>query len=248
MLVCILATALFASGCRMAVPATVAPIPTRFLPFAAGTRTDTLVVFLPGRGGSQHDFERQGLLRILRETGVRADVIAVDAHLGYYYNGTIIPCLMADVINPARKRGYRRIVLAGISLGGLGALLCQRDEPGAADALVLLSPYLGENPALFHAIAAAGGPAAWAAGRPLRSGEVDEQIWTFLGRDAATLPPTWLFFGRSDRFAAGQRLLAPLLPPGHVVEIAGAHDWRTWRSLWRRVCVQPGIFSAVTRE
>ena len=73
----------------------------------------------------------------LRESGARVDSIAVDAHLGYYFQRTVIARLQADVLQPARQQGYRRIVLVGVSLGGLGALLCERDLPGSVDALVL---------------------------------------------------------------------------------------------------------------
>ena len=45
-----------------------------------------------------------------------------DIHLSYYITRTAIQRLREDVILPARASGYKRISLAGISLGGLGAL------------------------------------------------------------------------------------------------------------------------------
>jgi pimeloyl-ACP methyl ester carboxylesterase len=204
----------------------------------------TLIVFLPGRGGSMQDFVRNNFLAILHEAGVTADSITVDAHLGYYYKRTVVERLWTDVLQPARQQGYRRIVLVGISLGGVGALLCEREHPGAVDALVLLSPYLGDNDPFFKQIADAGGPARWAAGRDLYSSGVEEQLWTFLGKRSANLPPTWLLFGRRDSLAQGHRLLATLLPAARVSTIDGAHDWPTWRALWHGVCFDSDLFLA----
>jgi len=230
------------TGCSLFLPATPTPIPTRATRISATERTGTLVVFLRGIRGSIADFEKEGLLAALRETGVRADTVVVDAHLGYYYKRTAIERLRADVLQPARQQGYRRIVLVGVSLGGLGALLCERDHPGSVDALVLLGPYLGSKAGLFDRIDQAGGPAAWAAGRDPRAGGVEEQIWIFLGTRLAALPPTWLLTGRGDTYARGHRLLGGMLPAARVATIAGAHDWATWRALWREACADPDLF------
>jgi len=213
------------------------PIPTRADRLSTGeTAADTLVVFLPGRGGSMNDFEQQGFIEIMRAAGVRVDTVAVDAHLGYYFNRTVTERLQADVILPARAKGYRRIVLVGVSLGGVGALLHERDYPGFVDGIVVLAPYLGRKGKLFDQIRAAGGPVAWAAGRDLKAGEVEEQLWTFLGQRVQTLPPTWLFYGRNDDLASGHQLFASLLPPLRVKSTEGAHDWPTWRTLWTAAC------------
>jgi pimeloyl-ACP methyl ester carboxylesterase len=230
------------TGCTVFMRNTPTPIPSQTERISATTSASTLVVFLPGRGGSMSDFARNGFLATLHEAGVNADTLAVDAHLGYYIKRTVIERLWADVLQPARQQGYRRIVLVGVSLGGVGALLCERDHPGAVDALVLLSPYLGDKDQFFKRIAAAGGPAAWAVGRDLHAGEVEEQLWTFLGARSTALPPTWLLFGQSDSLGRGHRLLATLLPTARVVSIAGAHDWPTWRTLWRAVCFNSELF------
>ncbi len=232
------------TGCSLLTRDTPTPIPTLARPLSASGRTSTLIVWLPGRGNTLADFDREGLGATLREAGVAADVIVVDAHLGYYFQRTVIERLRADVLVPARQQGYRRIVLAGISLGGLGALLNERDNPGAVDALVLLSPNLGDDDKLFDRIAAAGGPAVWAAGRDLQAGSVYEQLWTFLGTRSSALPPTWLFTGRSDSFGRGHRLFASLLPAARVTTIDGAHDWPTWHALWREVCFHSAVFEA----
>ena len=145
---------------------------------------------------------------------------------------------------PARQQGYRRIVLGGVSLGGLGARLCARDTPASVDALVLLAPSLGRKDRLFDQIDAAGGPAAWAAGRDPSAGAIEEQIWAFLGTKTPSLPPTWLLSGRADPYARAHRLLAGLLPAERVATIDGGHDWPVWRALWRDVCFNTDLFQA----
>ena len=235
------------TGCSLFMGETPTPIPTLASPLAAHGRADTLVVFLRGRGGSIADFEKEGLLPALREAGVKADTIVVDAHMGYYFKRTAIIRLQADVLVPARQRGYRRIVLVGVSLGGLGALLNERDNPGSVDALVLLAPYLGEKDRFFDGIDRAGGPAAWAAGRDPQAGSIEEQIWTFLGTKSAALPPTWLLSGRADSYARGHRLFATLLPATRVATKPGGHDWPVWRALWRDVCFHSDLFQAERR-
>ncbi|MEO7702574.1 MAG: alpha/beta fold hydrolase [Opitutus sp.] len=239
--------ALLASGCSLFLRSTPTPIPTQTSRADQTTRAETLVVFLPGRGGRMGDFERNGFLSTMRAAGVRADAVIVDAHLGYYLKRTVIDRLAADVLEPARAQGYRRIVAVGISLGGLGALLTERERPHALDAIVLLAPYLGDDRKLLASIRAAGGPQAWAAHRDLRAGEVDEQIWTFLGTHLQQLPPTWLLSGRSDRLAEGQRMLAEILPPDRVRFVEGTHSWTAWRVLWREVCESSPVFAAERR-
>jgi len=231
------------TGCSLFLRDTPAPIPTRTLLLSAPARTSTLVVFMPGRWGELADMEREGMIDALREAGVQADAVVVDAHLGYYFNRKVVERLRADVLLPARQQGYRRIVLVGMSLGGLGSLLCERDYPGSVDALVLLAPYLGAKDSLFDGIAAAGGPAAWARDRDPLAGGIEEQIWTFLGTKSSALPPTWLLSGTEDPYVRGHRVFATLLPAGHVTTIPGAHDWPVWRALWRDVCFHSDVFA-----
>lgn len=235
---------LLAGGCNLFLRATPTPLPTQTTRMSDAAPRETLVVFLPGRGGSMNDFRDEGLLKIMTDAGVRADVVSVDAHLGYYYRRTVIDRLKADVVVPARAQGYRRIVLVGLSLGGLGALLTERDQPGSADALVLLAPYLGDKAALFAQIESAGGPAAWSKANPPRPGVIEEELWGYIGARHANLPPTWLLYGRQDSLAPGHRLFATLLPDDHVIAIDGDHDWKTWRSLWKTVCERSELFTA----
>ena len=48
-------------------------------------------------------------------------------------------------------------------------------------------------------------------------------------------PALYLGYGQADRFAAGHRMLAELLPPAHVAVVPGGHDWQSWAVLWRQL-------------
>ena len=84
-----------------------------------------LLVMLPGARDTPQDLVRHGFVRAVRERGLPVDVIAADAHTDYYIEQQVIERLAADIVTPARARGYSRIWLMGISLGGL-----DRWQPG----------------------------------------------------------------------------------------------------------------------
>src|SRR5690606_25855330 len=105
---------------------------------------------------------------------------------------------------------------------------------------VTLAPYLGRRP-LGAEIHKAGGLRSWKApDGPPPDEEVDRKLWPWLQQYAAPmrapgLPPLYLGFGLSDRFAANHRLLAEALPPGHVFTTEGGHDWPQWSCLWHQM-------------
>lgn len=215
----------------------------------AGVAGGDLVVFLPGRGDRAEDFEDRGLLGAARAAGLEADVLAVDAHLAYYYKRVITERLWEDVVLPARARGYRRLWVVGISLGGLGAITLAQEHPDAVAGLFVLAPYLGE-PELTREIEAAGGLARWD-GAP--SERDFRGVWGFLRGYAAgeTRPPLWLAYGESDRYAYGHRLLATALPRERVMVTSGGHDWKAWEHLWREFLARgafPGTIHAGARS
>ncbi|QEL65522.1 hypothetical protein OTERR_20460 [Oryzomicrobium terrae] len=203
----------------------------------SGQGADTLVVLLPGAYGTPADFIREGFVAAVRQRSLALDVALADAHLGLYGDGSVFAQIHDGLIQPARQRGYRTIWLAGISLGGLASLTyaSRHQGNGAPDGVMVLAPYLG-NRAITGAIAAAGGLANWTppALTPADVGYEECQAWSWLRtrQSMATPLPVHLGYGDADRFIAGQRLMAGVLPADDVVTLPGGHDWPTWRTLW----------------
>ena len=213
---------------------------THFKPAHSDTRSDTLLVFLPGAYLSPDEFEREGFVSAVRERDLAADVLLVDANVAYYYDQTFIERLNEDVLAPQRARGYRTIWLVGISIGGFGALIHELARPGMVDGIVALAPYLGRRP-IGAEIHKAGGLRSWKAPEgPPPDDEVDRKLWPWLQqyadvKPAEKLPPLYLGYGLADRFASNHRLLAEALPEDRVFTTEGGHDWPQWSRLWRRV-------------
>lgn len=227
-----------AAGCLFFAP-TPTPIRTLRAPAVSGART--LMVLLPGRGSAPEDFQREGFLQIIAEAGLTADVVAVDAHLGYYRNRSVVERIQKDVILPARAAGYDRIVLVGISMGGLGAVLYAQQQPQDIAAVILIAPFLGDKPVLSD-IATAGGLARWTP----QTVETDYQrvLWKWLrgyAEPREARPPLYLGFGTEDRFLQSHHLLAAALPPSQVFSAPGGHTWAPWRDVFRRMLAAGAI-------
>jgi pimeloyl-ACP methyl ester carboxylesterase len=217
-------------------PPTTVPIGTVDFRQPGVKRQQTLLVFLPGIRDKAFVFVDEGFVAALRENGIKADAIGVEAHLGYYLNKQLLLRLKNDVISPARELGYRQIWLVGISLGGLGALWYDIENPGDVAGIVVLSPYLGE-PEVVGEVMRAGGLRAW---RPGLNGAPDDQHKIWQGLKAYELREknvqrVYLGYGESDKFATADGLLAAVLPPGQVFTTEGGHYWLTWKTLWQRV-------------
>lgn len=214
------------------------PMPT--VDYPAGEGADTLVVLLPGRLNKPGDFASRGLLAIVRRARPDADVVAVDAHLGYYRAGVIRERLWQDVLEPA-TRDYEEVWLVGVSLGGIGALAMTATHGEAFAGVVVLAPYLGPD-GLIRDIEAAGGPEDW---RATDREDPIEGTWIyFRDRDpAAASPPVYLGFGTEDRRAEHHRLFAGLLPDRRVAELPGGHRWPVWVDLLEQL-VEGGALGA----
>jgi len=213
------------------------PTPIRTVRAQQVPGAHTLIVFLPGRGGDPEDFQQQGFEQIVAEAGLPADTIAVDAHLGYYRNRTVVTRLQEDVIRPARAAGYDRIVLVGISMGGLGAVLYAKQQPQDIAAVVLIAPFLGDKPVLEE-IERAGGLRSWSPKEPLPEADYQRELWQWLKgytNPLAARPPLYLGFGTEDRFAQSHRLLAGVLPSAQVFPAPGQHTWEPWRVVFRQI-------------
>ena len=229
-----IALALLLSGCALWRPVTV-PIATIREPAPCVVRPDTLLVMLPGSYSRPEEFVREGFVRAVRERGIAADMVLVDAHVGYYADKSIVDRLRADVIAPALAQGYTRIWLVGISIGAFGALIYSEAQPQGIVGVVALGPYLGKR-ALSEEINAQGGLRSWRApvGR-LDPDDIDTIVWRWLQTDAATRPDLFLGYGRDDRFVFSDRLLAAALPADRVFTAPGGHDWTPWLAMWTQM-------------
>lgn len=209
-------------------PSTQVPMPV----IAAQTerQSDTLLILLPGRGDRAEAFRDNGFFDIARGRGF--DMIAADAHFGYYAERSMVGRLHEDVVLPARDRGYRRIWILGVSMGGLGASLYSRAHPDEIDGLILLAPYPGDRD-LVAEILDAGGLDHWP-GTGSAGQDYQRDLWQWLKTVTAAprRPTIVLGHGESDRFAAVGRILGPRLEPGRQFTTAGGHRWAVWRILW----------------
>lgn len=207
-------------------------------------RTDvparTLLVMLPGRLGTAEQFRAEGFVDMVLAAGNSLDIITAEAHIGYYYNQTIVERLRQDIILPARARGYRRIWILGISMGGMGAIWYDRTHPGDVNGLILLAPYLGEK-SIVEEVETAGGLRGWQQDEADR-GQFPQDIWGmtkgYVDRQA-TVGRLFLGYGLQDAFARSNSLLARELPADQVATLPGSHDWRTWRLLLARLLENP---------
>jgi pimeloyl-ACP methyl ester carboxylesterase len=193
-----------------------------------------MLVMLPGAKAQPQDLVQHGFVRALRERGLAIDVIAAEAHLGYYLARSFSTHLKQDIIAPARARNYRRIWLMGISLGGMGALIYARDHPAEIEGVILLAPFLGVRGTIAE-IARAGGLARWQPG-VLNPEDEERRLLAWIKAyqsGAASLPAIHLGYGTDDRYAPASKLLAERLPAAQVVTIAGGHDWATWLTAWQ---------------
>ena len=225
------------SGCLSLLPA---PVPLRQLPVrsaqAAPAVPRTLVILLPGRGGTAEDYAKNDFAAPLARLAPNVEAVAVDASWGYYARRTLVDRLHDDVIAPARTRGVQRIWLVGISMGGLGALLYGAYGPGDVDGMLLLSPFLGDD-AVLEEIEKAGGLDLWQAKMPRDPDDYQRNVWRWLKEELARDPSRMaicLGYPTEDSFARGQRLLAERLPPARVWTTPGTHTWGPWKDLWER--------------
>ncbi len=199
---------------------------------ACKDQAPVLLVLLPGAHMAPEEMQAQGFVEALRSRNLAVDVVIAGAGLEYVVDGSIVQRLHQDVIAPYRAQGYRRIWLAGISLGGFVAMAYALQHPGSIEGIFALAPYLGRR-ALQQEVAGASSPAQWRAqAQPRSADDVDHAVWSWLIAPPANAPALHLAYGTEDRFAAGHQLLAQLLQPDRVQTAPGGHDWPPWVRLW----------------
>lgn len=233
-----MAAASLLAGCSQWRP-NVVPLRTIVQPAPCATRPDTLLVLLPGSYSLPEDFVSEGFLQAVRQRNIAADVLLVDAHLGYYEERSIVRRLQADIVQPARKLGYRHIWLVGISIGATGSILYARSQPGDVDGVLLIGPFLGSRLAAKE-VEIAGGLAAWRAPSQPDSGDLDLALWRWLQAQTSSAVagrklPLFLGYGDADRFIYNDKVLSQALPPSRVFTAKGGHDWPAWKALWPRM-------------
>lgn len=216
--------------------ASIAPVPMSALSYRADDAKPQrkLLVLLSGFGAGNSVFEEEGIVEEIRKRRLPFDVVAPNAHYGYYFTETFESRLKADIIDPARRQGYEEIWLAGFSMGGLGSLIYQQRYPDDVAGILLTSPFLGWS-GIHEEIRAAGGLADWQPGAP-GSGDWARELWRWVRqRDFSAGPPIWLGYGSDDHLiAAGPGLLADKLPADRVLTAPGGHSLSTFRTLFLR--------------
>ncbi len=229
---CIGLVAALQFGCVALMPV---PSPMRTIEYESPQQpAKCLFVLLPGAGDHAQRFRKQGFVEDLQNTNLSIDIRAVDATMGYYMKGTLLDRLEADVVTPAKARGYQEIWLVGPSMGGLGSLLYSRMHSAEVTGVLAIAPFLGDQD-LIEEIAAAGGLSQWQAPPRVDAMSPDNyqrELWRWLqaatkGREPA--PSIFLGYGTSDRLSRADSLLAEALPASRVFLTTGGHEWPAWR-------------------
>ena len=240
--VLLLALAMWLQACFIPKSPAV-PIPARFYAISEH-KSDTLVIFLPGRGDSIDVFDEAGFIATMKEFNVRANAVAVDAHLGYYYSGQLAERIEADILSPYQLKGYRSFILVGTSLGGYGSLWIKSEYPDQIDSIVLIAPYLGPEE-IVDDVERSESIEHWEANLP-NDPTKDEFPWIWIRQltesEGGLERTVTIAFGEEDRFRHGAEIVAELLPADKVFRNPGGHDWNTWLELWR------SILGSVSRE
>lgn len=236
LLSCLLAAGA-ASACGLVVPAAEVPMPVVARQPLGPEHATGLLVLLPGAGDRAATFDQQGVLDSVAELAPRFDVVAADAHFGYYTAGVVQQRLELDVLGPARAQGYRQIWLLGVSLGGFGALTFAQEHPGLIDGVLLLGPYLGDGH-LQASLLAAPSLAEWTGEDIEAGGEWHQRqlaVWRWLREQTGPDGSCEVFLAYGDRDGPGtlDERLAQALPDGRFAQRPGGHRWTVWKPLIR---------------
>jgi len=212
------------------------PIPTTF--YASGSeQTDELVIFLPGIGDDMAVFERAGFIDLLHGSPRSSDALVIESDMGYFWRESLPDRVYQDILLPFHERGYKTIILVGVSIGGYGALWINHEYGDWIAATVLLAPMLGRE-SIVERIRAAGGIASWRAQLEHDPG-TEERVWVWIdamqGLGGGEIQSLILGFGHQDKYQKTGELLAGSIPDSHVFRRNGGHKWVTWRPLWAEI-------------
>jgi hypothetical protein len=190
-----------------------------------------VVVLLPGFGDRPSTFEQRGFVAALRRQAPAFDVVAADAHFGYYRKRQLLPRLHHDVVAPLRAEGYRQIWLAGASMGGFGGVGYARAHPEMVSGLLLFAPYMGPRK-IVEEVRRVG----LCAYRPVVTEPIqDEEGFARANFDHLRQLtcnradfPLWVAVGAEDGLLGANRLLAPGLAAERFRVFPGGHGWKVW--------------------
>jgi hypothetical protein len=195
-----------------------------------------LIILLPSFGGEGAHYKESGLIKTFRDKGGEAHLKILDVKPSLYLGSKIIDLLKTEVITPAKKAGYEKIYLVGVSMGGHGALLYTTNYPEEIEGTVVFAPFLS-GPRMRSSIEKVGGIEKFEK-CPFIGWDYACNMWLML-KDYISSPKNKrrliLCYGTEDEFAKQNRILADMLPPVLVLTVPGGHDWKTWKKLWIKV-------------
>jgi hypothetical protein len=201
--------------------------------FDNASRMKSLLVLLPPAQARIEDFYTQGFIDAIRRRRIKIDIMLAEITYQHVMDKTVVSTLHEQVVQPAQNQGYKKIWLAGISLGAFNALYYASEHAAHLAGIHLISPYPGTGD-ILNEIIGVGGPSEWAQATPVN--QKDERAWWhWLCQEAVAGhwdTQVYLSTGSQDRFLRGQRMLADLLPKENVSILPGSHTWTTWQTLW----------------
>ncbi len=193
-----------------------------------------LLLMLPGAKNTPQQLVENGFIRALRERNLPVDALALDAHVDLYLERDRIEQVLHHTLDEVRARGYRRIWVLGISLGGSGAMICATQRAPEIEGLLLLAPFLGTR-GLIAEVEAAGGLLHWQPGE-IHHRDHERALLAQIRertREMDDFPDIYLGYGAEDRYRAASVMLSEQLRPYRVTVVPGGHEWDAWAALWR---------------
>lgn len=196
-------------------------------------KAEARLILLAPALSTLEDLVSQGFVAAVRQRKLPLDILLVQIDPQQVLAGTVAEDLQ-QLIRPENSAGQQKTWLAGISLGGFCALHYAARFARQLNGLTLIAPYPGTTD-ILNEISQAGGVQAWQADPS--SSSADERFWwKWLCRQQQAPEPLQIHLGLGlqDRFAAGQALMADLMPAGQMDRIDGDHSWPVWHTLWQR--------------
>jgi S-formylglutathione hydrolase FrmB len=199
--------------------------PRVLVPRAAGERPP-LLVLLHGQASSPESMESAELLAELDRLGERAPVVLLPdgGEASYWHDrrdGAWARMVLEEAIPAAARRfgaDAGRVAVAGVSMGGFGALHLADRHPGR------FCSVSAHSPAIFPRRPRRGSPFAEAFDGPADFARTD-----LIARAARIPAGTWVDVGDADPFAPAVRALVRRMREPRYREWRGGHDFTFWQ-------------------